>query len=96
MMCAFYKVSRSGYYAWRTGRTSPRRQENVALVELIQDVHANSMGTYGSPRVTQVLQQQGYGYSKNRIARLMQANQIVARSATLYHANPGTHAFFTS
>jgi len=94
-MCEFYSVSRSGYYTWRNREPSLRQQENEALTELIEAVHKNSLGTYGSPRMTQALEQQGYGYSENRIARIMQENQIVARSATLYHANPGTHAFFT-
>ena len=48
----------------------------------------------GSPRITEALQQQGINVSENRVARLMQAHQIVARSAILYHVNPGTHAFF--
>jgi len=95
MMCKFYNVSRSGYYAWRNRQPGQRQQENEALTELIQLAYDGSMGTYGSPRITETLRQQGYGYSVNRIARIMQANQIVARSATLYHANPGTHAFFT-
>jgi putative transposase len=94
MMCDFYGVSRSGFYAWCSRGPGHRQQANAKLVEVIKVAHEQSMGTYGSPRITEVLQQQGYNASENRIARLMQANQIVARSATLYHANPGTHAFF--
>lgn len=94
-MCQFYGVSRSGYYAWRTRGASKRKHENIELVEVIKEAHEQSMCTYGSPRITEALQQQGYEVSENRVARLMQANQIVARSASLYHANPGTHAFFT-
>lgn len=95
MMCDFYNVSRSGYYAWRSRGPSRRQQENAELVDAIKDMHSNSMGTYGSPRITQALQQQGYEVGENRVARLMQANQIMARSATLYYINPANHAFFT-
>ena len=94
-MCQFFGVSRSGYYAWRTRGPSQRQQDNLRLVEVIKEAHEQSLCTYGSPRITEVLQQRGFEASENRVARLMQANQIVARSATLYHANPGTHAFFT-
>jgi transposase InsO family protein len=95
MMCRFYGVSRSGYYAWCKRDPSRRKRENSELVEVIKDEHDRSLGTYGSPRTTVALQQQGFSVSENRVARLMQANGIMARSATLYHANPGTHAFFT-
>ena len=53
------------------------------------------MGTCGSPRITQALQQQGFEVGKNRVARLMQANQIMARSATQSYINPANHAFLT-
>ena len=95
MMCDFYGFSRSGFYAWRTRGPSPRRQENQSLVEEIKEIHEQSLGTYGSPRVTQALHQQGVNVSEGRVARLMQSHQVVGRSATLYHANPGAHAFYT-
>lgn len=93
MMCNFYGVSRSGYYAWLSRGPSQRQQENAKLVDVIKQTHTQSMGTYGSPRITEALQQQGYRISKNRVSRLMQANQIIGRSALLYNANPGSHAF---
>jgi len=94
-MCDFYEVSRSGYYAWKTRGPSARDEENAALLEIIQTIHKDSLGTYGSPRIAEVLQQQGYGYGENRIARLMQENGIVARSATLYRARPWLHKILT-
>jgi transposase InsO family protein len=93
-MCRFYRISRSGFYAWRSRGPSQRQQANTELVDIIKETHEQSLGTYGSPRITEALQQQGIEVSENRVARLMQAHRIVARSATLYHANPGTHAFF--
>jgi putative transposase len=44
-------VSRSGYYEWLSRLDSPRRQENELLLKHIKDIHAESRGTYGSPRV---------------------------------------------
>lgn len=96
MMCHFYAVSRSGYYAWKTRGRSAREEENEALLEIIRVIHKSSLSTYGSPRITETLQQQDYGYGENRIARIMQENGIVARSATLYQARPWLHQILTS
>jgi putative transposase len=41
-----------------------------------------------------VLAQAGIKVSRKRVARLMREACLRARAATLYHANPGTHAFF--
>ena len=50
-MCKVLEVSASGYHAWRRRAVSPRGQSNQGLLEQIRDVHAESRGTYGSPRV---------------------------------------------
>jgi putative transposase len=44
-------VSRSGYYEWRDRPLSDRAQGNELLVKYIEQTHADSRGTYGSPRV---------------------------------------------
>jgi len=55
-LCQAMGVSRSGYYAWkdrlrRLAATNPRRVASDALCVAIQDCHARSRGTYGSPRI---------------------------------------------
>ncbi|MEW8227685.1 MAG: IS3 family transposase [Candidatus Thiodiazotropha endolucinida] len=94
MMCHFYGVSRSGYYAWRKRGVGKRAQENARLIELIREIHTESMSTYGSPRVTQILHRQGARISENRVARLMQQHQITGRSATLYQGCPGLYRLY--
>jgi putative transposase len=66
------------------------------LLTRIQAVYAASDGTYGSPRIWGVLRQAGMRASRKRVARLMREAGLRARAVSLYHANPGTHAFFTS
>jgi transposase-like protein len=63
---------RSGYYAWLTRLDSPRRQEDELLLKHIIDIHAESRGTYGSPRMHAELTV-GLGLPVNlkRVARLM-------------------------
>lgn len=79
-MCRVLGVSRSGFYAWQH-RPLPRREErNDVLVKRIREVHARSHGTYGSPRVHRVLRKRGFICGRNRVARLMQRESIIAIS----------------
>ena len=70
--CRVLKLSRSGYYEWRSRPIPPRQQENEYLVKLIERIHAESRGTYGWPRVAAELRL-GLGLPVNhkRVARLM-------------------------
>jgi putative transposase len=65
-------VSRSGYYEWLSRLDSPRRQENELLLKQIRQIHEESRGTYGSPRIHAELTL-GLGLPVNlkRVARLM-------------------------
>lgn len=71
-----FKVSRSGYYAWLDNGLSFRSDENLRLTSQISKVHADSKGTYGSPRVARELNGQGIKVSRPRVARLMQKAKI--------------------
>lgn len=72
MACRLLGVSRSGFYAWRNKPLSLRDQENELLLKHIRQIHADSRGTDGSPRVTAELAM-GLGLTINekRVARLM-------------------------
>jgi transposase InsO family protein len=70
-MCKTLGVSKSGYYAWKPRKPSLRAVENKEITERIHRVHAQSKGTYGSPRVTDVLRDEGVSVSRPRVARLM-------------------------
>jgi len=66
-------VSPSGYYAWDHRPPSRRRIEDEKLTLAIKEWHANSRGTYGSPRILEDLREQGWRVSRKRVARLMRA-----------------------
>ena len=72
------QVSRSGYYAWKTRLPSARQQANEKLTEQIRTVYANSEQTYGSPRITEELREQGSACNEKRVARLMHLAQLMA------------------
>ena len=71
IMCEVLGLSASGYYAWRSRPESRRSVANRALLEDIRRVHAESSGTYGSPRVHAVLRGHGRRVGRSRIERLM-------------------------
>jgi putative transposase len=96
MMCRLYGVTRAGYYAWRSRERSERERQDEALAAEIRTVHADSRGTYGSPRVHRALRKRGHRVGKNRVARLMRAHGIKARVATIRYTSPSLQRFFGS
>jgi putative transposase len=70
--CRVLRVSRSGYYEWRDRPLSDRARENELLVKYIEQIHADSRGTYGSPRVhAELTLGLGLSVNRKRVARLM-------------------------
>jgi transposase InsO family protein len=93
-MCRVYEVTRAGYYAWRSRERSERERQNETLAAEIRAVHSESRGTYGSPRVHQVLRRRGQRVGKHRVARLMRAHGIKARVATIRYTSPSLQRYF--
>src|SRR2546428_5053995 len=96
MMCRLYGVTRAGYYAWRSRERSERERQNETLTAEIRAVHAESRGTYGSPRVRRALRKRGHRVGKIRVARLMRRHGIMARVATIRYTSPGMQRYFGS
>ena len=94
MMCRLYGVTRAGYYAWRSRERSERERQDEALSAEIRTVHAESRGTYGSPRVHRALRHRGHRVGENRVARLMRSHGIKARVATIRYTSPSLQRFF--
>lgn len=59
VICAVLGLSVSGYYAWRARPESRRAADNRALLEDIRQIHIDSNGTYGAPRVHAALRRRG-------------------------------------
>jgi transposase InsO family protein len=74
-MARLLGVSTSGYYAYvkRVAATvlTPRRQRRDDLAVKILDVHAESDGTYGSPRITTELRERGETVNEKTVAAIM-------------------------
>jgi hypothetical protein len=63
-ICRALKVSTSGYYRWVARIPSQRETENVKLLERIQAIHQETDETYGSPRITDSLRDEGFKVSR--------------------------------
>jgi len=70
-MCRVLEVSTSGYYAWLKRPLSARAERDAQLKERIREIHEQSDGTYGRPRVHAELQEAGEAVSPKRVGRLM-------------------------
>jgi putative transposase len=72
--CRTLGVSTSGFYDWRHSQAEPcrRRRDDVELAVTIREVHRQSRGTYGSPRVHAELRLGlGIRVGRKRVERLM-------------------------
>jgi len=69
--CGLFEVSKSAYYQRRDGVPSARAITDAELTEQIQAVHAESKGTYGSPRIHRELGHRGVTCGRRRVTRLM-------------------------
>src|SRR5690625_3995723 len=64
------RVSRSGFLAWRERPPSRRARQDAKLMELIKEIHAESLGTYGAPRIHSELREgHGVGVGRKRVGR---------------------------
>ena len=72
--CRAMKVTTSGFYEWRDRQATPapRTLADRALTATIVEVHRQSRGTYGSPRVHAELRLgEGIRVGRKRVERLM-------------------------
>jgi len=86
-MCTTLAVSHSGYRAWkRGGRPNRKRLTEAQMLALIQSIHKELKGAYGSPRMVRELRARGFPASKTRVERIMRVHGIRARHKRRYKA----------
>jgi putative transposase len=78
LLCRVLGGSRAGYYAWAGRAARPRASQDAELLGVIRQVHVDSRGTYGAPRVHAELRQaHGIRVGRKRVARLMRSAGLV-------------------
>jgi transposase InsO family protein len=80
-LCRVLEVSRSGFYASLKRAPSPRARDNDSLASIIDRIHRENRGVYGSPRVYRALQSIGIAVGKHRVARIMRVEGLRGRAA---------------
>jgi len=74
--CKVLAVSRSGFYRWKEKPESEREKETVEIPKRILEIHDESRGTYGEPRIRNALKDEGIACGKNRIVKIMKKLSI--------------------
>ncbi|MEU6012456.1 IS3 family transposase [Streptomyces sp. NPDC047453] len=75
-------IPTSTYYRWRRAEKEPcdRKRQDAELTKKIRQVHADSGGIYGSPRVHAVLKREGVHIGRKRVERLMREADLAGIS----------------
>ena len=77
--CELFEVSRAAYYERRRATPCQRAVTDAELTEKITAIHAESKGTYGSPRVHQELRRRRVDCGRRRVRRLMRLAGLEGR-----------------
>jgi putative transposase len=70
-MCQLLKVSRSGYYEWRSHPPRAQAEAEQHVEAKVQHYFAQGRGTYGTRRIKYLLAQEGLQVSRRRIGRIL-------------------------
>ena len=93
-LCKVLGVSQSGYFAWKDRPACRRQHEDMVLLAHIRSAFALLNATYGSPRMTRELRDDGITIGRHRVARLMRENALKARQRRRFkRTTDSLHAF---
>jgi putative transposase len=93
-LCRLMDVSQSGYFAWKERSASCRQRDDLIMLAHVRSAYSLSNETYGSPRMTRELQDQGFAVGRRRIARLMRENGMHARQKRRFKRTTDSHHAF--
>lgn len=85
-MCCVLGVSKGGYYRWLRRPASKRKADDTALLQEIRNIHKDSKGEYGSPKVHAELRRRGTRCGCKRVARLMREDGLKAKTVPKFKA----------
>jgi putative transposase len=77
--CRALGVSQAWFYKWRHGDASAQHARREQLMVAVRRLFARHHGTYGSPRITADLRDEGWRVSENTVAELMRELGLQAR-----------------
>lgn len=80
IMCDVFEVSKSGFYDWVKRDHEMKEKAILELQIAIEKAFIGSRGTYGSPRIFQVLKGLGFQVCEDTVAKLMKQMGLRAKS----------------
>jgi putative transposase len=87
-MCALAKLSRAGYYRFRT--TPESGDADIDLRDAIQRV-ALEFPSYGRPRITKELSRRGWRVGHNRVYRIMREDNLLCLRRRKFVVTTNSH-----
>lgn len=78
-MAEIFQVSLSSYYAWLKRKPSVHELRDQKILPEIKRIFKENREQYGSPRIYRELLDTEYACGRDRVARLMRENGLVAR-----------------
>lgn len=86
VLCRLLGVTRQGYYAFESRGRSGRAESDEHLRERVRLLHAESRGTYGSPRLHAALRNEGFRIGKGRVERVLRSLGLQGRTPKRWRA----------
>ncbi len=87
-MCRVLKMPKSTYYQSFHKKPNRYHVANEQLLEQIRIIHKKSKERYGTPKIFEILKQEGYTGSINRIQRIMKKAGIQSTITKKYRPTP--------
>lgn len=87
-MCRVLKMPKSTYYQSFHKKPNSYHVKNGELLKRIREIHQESKGCYGAPKIFEVLKKEGYQGSINRIQRIMKEAGIRSYIVKKYRPTP--------
>ncbi len=84
--CKILNVSRNAYYHWLNTFQDTQNERSQLFIDILQ-IFYDSHGTYGAPRITAVLHQNGSSISQKKVSNIMRILNI----SSIHSSNFPTH-----
>lgn len=79
LLCDVMRVSRSGYYSWRSRGKSARQEEYERLIPVVKEASRVSRSTYGARRIAKEIITHGSPCGRTKAQTLMQLADVSAK-----------------
>ena len=93
-LCAVMGVSTRGRRAFRNRPASRRQSTDMVVLGNIREKSRLNLGSYGRPRMTEELKEQGLNVGHRRVGRLMRENGIAVKRNKKFKATTDSNHKF--